>query len=235
MSNKITFIPATKDDVVVVPPPKPAKFYIPDWFKNIPGISEKNIEIDTTGSPNLNIKNCIPVLDGFMSGYIQETWTDIYIEQDFGGGISYNQSSKSAPEIMSHREKTDMPISEYFYNFEFLWKQRWIPKLPEGYSCLYINPINRLELPFHIASAIVDSDKMNYSSGGNLPFYIKKGFKGLIPAGTPMYQMIPFKRESWTMSIEEYDDDKAFWGSHSLRKNFMGSYKKRLWSKKEFN
>jgi hypothetical protein len=235
VSNNIIFIPGTKDDALIVPPPKPAKFYIPEWFKNIHGVNEKNLELDSSGIPNVNIKNCIPVLDGFMSGYIQETWTDLYIEKGFGNEIVYNQSSKSAPEIMSHREKSDLPIDEYFYNFEFLWRQRWLPKLDNGYSCLFLNPINRLELPFYTASAIVDSDKMNYSSGGNIPFYIKKGFTGLIPAGTPMYQMIPFKRESWSMSIEEYDDDKAFLGSHFLRKNFLGSYKKRLWSKKEFN
>jgi hypothetical protein len=110
----------------------------------------------------------------------------------------------------------------------------WIPKVEDGYSCLILSPINRTELPFYTASAIVDSDKMNYSHGGNLPFYIKKGFTGLIPAGTPMYQIIPFKRESWKMDVEKFDSEKALVGANNLRKNFIGSYKKRLWCKKEF-
>lgn len=235
MTNNIKFIPATRETELLIPPPKPAKLCIPDWFKNVPAINEKNIEVDEGGIPNVNIKNCIPFFDIFTSGYIQETWVDIYIEEDMGGDIIYNQSSTNAPKIMSDRYKSHMPIKNYYYDFEFIWFQSWMPKLPDGYSCLFINPINRTELPFYTTSAIVDSDKMNYSSGGNLPFYIKKGFKGLIPAGTPMYQMIPFKRESWSMSLEEYDDDKALVGSNNLRKNFIGSYRKRLWSKKEFN
>jgi hypothetical protein len=50
-----------------------------------------------------------------------------------------------------------------------------------------------------------------------------------------MYQMIPFKRDSWNMSVEEYNDDLSTIGINDLRKNYIGSYKKRLWSKKEYN
>jgi hypothetical protein len=235
MSNKIKFIPATKRVELLVPPPKPTKSYIPDWFKNIAGVNEKNMEINEMGNPNSNVKNCIPFLDILTAGYIQETWTDIHIESDEDGHVIYNQSSIVAPEIMSSRNRVDLPVEKYYYNFEFTWSQVWMPKLESGYSCLILSPINRPELPFYTASAIVDSDKMNYAYGGNLPFYIKKGFTGLIPAGTPMYQIIPFKRESWKMQVEKFDDEKAMIGANELRKNFIGSYKKRLWSKKEFN
>lgn len=235
MSNKINFIPATKGVELLISPPKPAKFYIPDWFKNIPGVNEKNLIVNEGGIPQVNVKNCIPFFDGFTSGYIQETWVDIYIDTDSDGDVIFNQASIVTPTIMSFREKSDMPIEKDYYNFEFTWFQSWMPKLPEGYSCLFLNPINRIELPFYTTSAVVDSDKMNYSHGGNIPFYIKKGFTGLIPAGTPMYQMIPFKRESWSMSTEKYNGEKAEVGSNDLRRNFLGSYKKRLWSKKEYN
>lgn len=235
MTNKITFVPATKKAELLVPPPKPTKLYIPDWFKNIPAVNEKNMNINEMGNPNSNVKNCIPFLDVLTTGYTQETWTDIYIESDEDGHVTYNQSSVVAPEIMSNRDVFHLPIEKYYYNFEFTWSQLWMPKVEDGYSCLITNPINRTELPFYTVSAIVDSDKMNYAYGGNLPFYIKKGFSGLIPAGTPMYQIIPFKRESWTMKVEKFDNVKSMIGANNLRKNFIGSYKKRLWSKKEFN
>jgi hypothetical protein len=232
--NKISFIPASKKVELLVPPPKPAKLSVPEWFKNIPAINEKNLKINESGDPNSNLKNCIPFFDTLTSGYIQETWTDIFIEKDVDNHVIYNQSSITAPTIMSSRDRTELPVSQYHYNFEFIWHQTWIPKVENGYSCLILSPINRTELPFYTASAIVDSDKMNYSHGGNLPFYIKKGFTGLIPAGTPMYQIIPFKRESWKMNVEKFDSEKALVGANNLRKNFIGSYKKRLWSKKEF-
>ena len=31
----------------------------------------------------------------------------------------------------------------------------------------------------------------------NFPFFIKEGFTGLIPYGTPIVQIIPFKRDDW--------------------------------------
>lgn len=235
MKNKITFLPANKKVELSVPPPKPAKLSIPQWFKDVPAINEKNLKVDHNGTANVNVKNCMPFLDVFTSGYIQETWTDIYIDKDEDGYVIYNQSGISGPEIMKNRDKSDLPANDFFYNFEFIWSQLWIPKLDDGYSCLFINPVNRIELPFYTISAIVDSDKMNYSGGGNIPFYIKKDFVGLIPAGTPMYQMIPFKRESWEMSTEEYNDDKSFKGLNDLRKKFVGAYRKNLWSKKDFS
>lgn len=235
MSNKIIFVPANKKTELVVTPPKPAKLTVPEWFKHIPAINEKNIKVTEEGTPNVNVKNCIPFLDIMTSGYVQETWVDIHIDVDSEGYVVYNQSSVSVPQVMSHREKVDLPIENNFYNFEFLWSQLWIPKVEDGYSCIYINPPNRPELPFYTTAGFVDADKMNYSSGGNVPFYIKKGFTGIIPAGTPMYHIIPIKRESWKMSVEKYNNDKAYMGATNLRKNFVGSYKKRLWAKKDFS
>lgn len=235
MKNKIIFIPSNKNAELTIPAPKPAKLYIPEWYKNIPAINEKNIKVDNNGVPNVNTKNCIPFLDVLTSGYIQETWTDIHIDTDEDGYVIYNQSSMTSLSIMGDRDKKDLPISQYFYDFEFVWHQFWMPKLPDGYSCLYVSPLNRVDLPFYTTSGIIDNDKLVYNSGGNIPFYIKKGFKGIIPAGTPMYQMIPFKRDSWKSDFEEYNDEKAYSGSTYLRKNFIASYKKRMWSKKDFS
>lgn len=235
--NKIVFVPTSKDTELLIPPPQPAKNYIPEWFKNIPGINYKNLKLLGAEHkyPNANMKNCIPVLDSFISGYIQETWVDIHIDVDEDGDVDYNVSSKSCPPIMNHRDSIDMPVGDLYYNFEFIWNQMWVPKLPDGYSYLFTSPINRPDLPFTTATAIVDGDKMNYSHGGNVPFYIKKGFTGIIPQGTPMYQIIPFKRESWKTKLESYNEDLSTKGIHELRKNFLGSYKNRYWQKKEYN
>jgi hypothetical protein len=34
-----------------------------------------------------------------------------------------------------------------------------------------------------------------------MPFFLIIGFSGVIPAGTPYVQMIPFKREDWASEI----------------------------------
>lgn len=235
MNNNIVFIPTTKEVQSMVDPPKPAKLCIPKWFKDIPAVNEKNVEISFNGMPDTNLKNCMPFFDSLVSGYIQETWSDIVVQKDKDGDITYNQSSSISPTIMNHREKTHMPIENNFYDFEFVWNQVWIPKLPDGYSYLFLNPLNRVDLPFYTSSAIVDADKVNYSTQGSIPFYIKKDFIGIIPKGTPMYQMIPFKRESWAMSLEEYNEELTIKGVSKLRSKFVGYYKDNYWSKKEYN
>jgi hypothetical protein len=47
-------------------------------------------------------------------------------------------------------------------------------------------------------SGIVDSTILHE---GSIPFFIKKGFEGIIPAGTPILQIIPFKKDNWTSKV----------------------------------
>jgi hypothetical protein len=47
--------------------------------------------------------------------------------------------------------------------------------------------------------------------------------------------MIPFKRQSWAMSLEQYDEELTVKGVSKLRSKFVGYYKDNYWSKKEYN
>jgi hypothetical protein len=228
--KKILFSPKSLRSEVLVERPEPSKNFIPDWFKKIPSFENGEIKINNFGRANKTIKMCYPFSDCFNMGYIQKTWCDIYIERD-GDAIKYKYPS--SPVIMSHREKTSYPIPEEFYQTEFLWKLEWSPQLPKGYSLLYTHPLNRIDLPFYSLSGIVDADKFKYEKNGNHPFFIKKGFSGLIPAGTPFIQMIPFKRDEWQSDFLEFNEREQL-ESERVFKNFWGSYKKKYWSKKIF-
>jgi hypothetical protein len=84
-------------------------------------------------------------------------------------------------------------------------------------------------------SGIVDFDKYNHSKIGNLPFYLKKNFTGIIPKGTPMYQIIPIKRNDWVGNKEKFnkiESDKKDKFRTSVSSN---RYKKLFWQKKGFN
>lgn len=60
-------------------------------------------------------------------------------------------------------------------------------------------------------------------------------FEGMIPAGTPMAQIIPFKRDSWEMSIGKQQDlleqNKI---TTKLRTKFFDSYKTQYRQLKEY-
>ena len=79
-----------------------------------------------------------------------------------------------------------------------MWSFDFSLKTPKGYSVLFCHPLNRFELPFQTFSGVVETDE--YNQGTHFPFYIKKLNVGeiiIIKKGTPIVQIIPFKRENW--------------------------------------
>jgi hypothetical protein len=227
---KIEFIPSTKQCELYVKSPMPAKNYLPEWYKEIKPVTKSSLKFNNYG-PELNVKMCMPFLDSMTAGYIQETWCDIFIEYK-NDEIHYRYSED--PEIISIRERVSLPITDEYYPFEFVWKEPWTAKLPKGYSAIVTHPFNSVDLPFFTLTGIVDADMYNHTRLGNHPFYLKSGFTGIIPAGTPMYQIIPFKRESWESAKLEYDPFESEKKHYLIGRKFFGSYRDLFWQKKEY-
>lgn len=216
---EINFFPSSEYAYKNIESPKPAKISIPKWYKDI-----KNIN-------GLNIKSCIPFLDSFSSGYIQSTWHDILVEIKDGDLLIKTVDGKP---FVNKRDRSDIPVDDSFHKIEFTWERHWAVSLPEGYSGLIIHPLNRVDLPFYTLSGIVDFDTYYHSRIGNLPFYLKKNFTGIIPKGTPMYQIIPIKRNDWIAKEEKYDGVESY-KRDKVRASAPHSYKKLFWQKKIFN
>jgi hypothetical protein len=218
---KINFIPGSEKIKELVPAPTAAKSVVPKWYKDI--MPNKDIP---------GIKNCVPFLDSLTSGYIQTTWTDILVNNN-NGEVSIELVNHNV-EMVRERPRPSVSISEDMYSKEFVWQRPWAIKLPDGYSSLITHPLNQIDLPFYTLSGIVDSDMYHHDTVGNIPFYIKSGFSGVIPAGTPMFQIIPIKREDWVP--EELDYDVEFWYDRYLEKNLNRDsvYKKKFWQRKNY-
>lgn len=231
MFNKIEFIPKSADAENFVTPPKPARNYEPTWLKNMPAFKNNKLEIDDQGAANLTAKMCVPFMDTFNFGYIQETWCDIHIEKDEEGYPVY--SFATLPQIVDFRLPRSYDHDDMFYKEEFVWRIQWSPKVPKGYSVLFTHPLNRDDLPFYTLSGVVDADKYFYEDAGNHPFFVKKDFEGIIPKGTPMFQMIPFKRDNWKSDLGKFDIEIEK-GNTFLRSKFWGVYKQNFWTKKTF-
>jgi hypothetical protein len=228
----VEFIPRDDDVYNNVPCPKPSKLYSPEWFKEIPG---KSLNVSETGVMK-TLKHCMPFVDGMFSGYTQELACDVLIENDGLDNLSYSWKGNFQP--LSSREdegkdKNFMSGTLGYYSKDFHWNTFWEPKTPDGYSTLYYHPSNRFDLPFTTMTGIIDTDK--WSITGPLPFLLKQGFSGVIPAGTPIYQMIFIKRESWQSVKKEYDlkfNDDMY---GSIRKSHGVGYKQLYWSRKDYS
>lgn len=234
--KQIKFIPSSQEVADFVESPVPAKTEIPEWYKKVKPFREKYAEIDDNGFlKNTSVKMCMPFFDALTGGYIQKTWTDIFVKRDSEGNL-FDVYYSSTPPIIRVRDSANIPVDkDIFYDKEFVWQEPWMPKLPKGYSILYTQPLNRTNLPFLSLSSIVDADNYYHTSFGQYPFYIHKNFEGLIPAGTPMYQMIPFKRESWKKSCFKFDSEINEKNTRRMVNNFWGIYKQNFWQKKHFD
>ena len=112
----------------------------------------------------------------------------------------------------------------------------WGIKTPRGYSVLICNPMHNKSSIFSILEGIVDTDK--YHVPINFPFIIiDKDFEGIIPAGTTIAQVIPFKRNRWTFSIskKEKDKEQITIMLYKLKSLFYDSYKIYFRDKKYFD
>jgi hypothetical protein len=78
----------------------------------------------------------------------------------------------------------------------------------------------------------MDSDK--FHGNGNIPFFIKKNFEGIIPAGTPFAQIYPIKREKWKSWVDDSVIDSIMKNQIDPLRTPNNSYKKKFWQKKVY-
>lgn len=216
----------------VLSQPSPSRNYQPQWYKKLTAFFDNKTVFAPDGTVNKTLKLCQPFTDSLNAGYIMETWQDIHFSFD---GDAFEYSFPTKPDIIDNRDRASMDMGENYHSVEFVFHPAWTPELPAGWSMLYVHPLNRPELPFFVPSGIIDSDKfVTTSERSSLPFYMKKGFSGILPAGTPFVQLIPVKREDWVSKKMPFEQAKASRIAYQNLHNFWGGYKKYFWSKKSY-
>ncbi len=241
--QKIKFNPTSYLAEMTVPCPKPAKNFIPDWYKEMESFHGGKPDVTSLydGKANTTMKMCMPFQDSFSMGYIQEAWQESHISLTKGEDNNFNIEwfNATEPQMMDMRNqspKNKFPIPDNFYPLEFTWNPVWAPELPKGYSVIVTHPFNRTDLPFYTLTGIIDSDNFTHqASKNNLPFLLKKDFNGIIKKGTPLYQMIPILREDWKSIQSAYNEEKQMKILYAMRQYFWSGYKRLYWSKKSFN
>ena len=181
--------------------PLPTAKTIPDWYRN----ADKYGKNPTTNEPYLqngekiiSFKGCPSVLDVMTTGYVLRTPCDIEFYEE-NGQVKRKIDPEYEKFCVPRPEMPQFHHPEGYYKDHFAWFPEWAIETPEGYSALYTHPLNRFELPFLTVSGIIDNDDVNLP--GSMPFFVKEGFVGIIEAGTPFAQIIPFKRDDWKSDI----------------------------------
>jgi hypothetical protein len=201
--HRIRFLCDPKDEGVIAPP-VPAKGYLPDWFRRLPAVSEDQLSKTDTG---LTVKRCMPFLDAMTTGWIIPLAATVRMEISDDGAKVEAGWDFDRPMVSNHGAHQvrgnpwgDRPPRK-FHNY-------WTIVTPPGWSCLFINPMNRPNGIFEVISGVVDTD--TYRSVIHFPFFAT-GPDGLhvIERGSPMVQVIPFRRDAAEIGAEIRAENKA--------------------------
>ena len=217
--------------------PVPASKIIPDWYKNLESYVGGEKRPDGNAGTTATAKRCMPIFDAITGGYIISTHTDLFVSQvpDENGKkfVHYEWANFGA---LGFHPKEQLPEHPDGAGHEInypKWSNAWAITTPPGYSCLFISPLHR-ETPIIVLPGVVDTD--TYNASVNFPFVLRDPkMDGLIPAGTPIMQVIPFKRDEFQMEIgsnEEFQQQAKV--TNKLRSVFFDSYKRQFRQPKEY-
>ena len=224
---KIIFTNTLDQEKYPLEKPQPADRYIPEWYKDLTSYKNTNKELDEKGDSIGTIKKCIPVFDVITAGYIITSPAELYVD----GNHKFYWPNAG---LISFHPVWQAPTHPLFNGLQYpKFMNPWAIKTPKGYSTLFVQPFHRPSV-FTILPGIVDTDL--YTATINFPFVLNDPlFKGFIPKGTPIAQVIPFKRESWTSELgNKKDVDYSLAQREEVRSSFYDYYKRAWHQKKQY-
>ncbi len=218
-----------------IPSPFPASKGVPPWMKHLTPEAERE-DYQT-------VKRCIPFLDAMTAGYIIPLPFDLTIAITPTGNqlLWKNEEEKdrlSKYTIVESHDSSQYPGAPFSQFKVIKFYNPWIIETSPNTSCMFVPPLNRPELPYVPLSGIVDTDQ--YFNTVNLPCVfpgLAVGHQIELKMGTPMIQVIPFKRQEWKSSITNLKEGvltRAHETREDMRNDRKEWYRRKKWQKKAY-
>ena len=218
-----------------IPSPFPASKGVPSWMKHLTPEAERE-DYQT-------VKRCIPFLDAMTAGYIIPLPFDLTIAITPTGNQLLWKSEEEKERLSKYTIVESHDSSQYpgapFSQFKVIkFYNPWIVETSPNTSCMFVPPLNRPELPYVPLSGIVDTDQ--YFNTVNLPCVfpgLDVGHQINLKMGTPMIQVIPFKRQEWKSSITNLKEGvltRAHETREDMRNDRKEWYRRKKWQKKSY-
>ena len=194
----------------ILPRPLPAVLGLPDWFKALPQKAFNPVLQDD----QFTVKKCPPFIDAMTSGFLLPLAADLKVEN---GEFSWDRDVPSGELNCYGRSPIDfhdgvqVAGTPLFDDDQFIIKfnNYWTIELPAGYSLLVTHPINRHDLPFMTLTGLVDADRYVDNFIHFPARWRDPAFTGTLPAGTPVAQCLPIKRDRWMAQFGTITGDAA--------------------------
>ncbi len=221
------------------PKPKPAIKFLPAWYKSMPKYTDNSkiskLSDTNPGSTNTTLRLCSPFLDSLASGYIIELACDIEVTQTNETISARWRFEEEIIDAHPKRQAPDLPKAfEGRYDDIFKFNNIYTIHTPKGYSTLFTHPLNRWDLPFRTFSGVVETDTFPNPVLFPFQFAFKEEKTIIIEKGTPLVQLIPFKRNNWNSTFGEYNELESNKARFALFSKIVRSYKSQWWIKKTY-
>ena len=217
---------------VIEDKPSPATQWVPSWWKKMEPYVDGKIKISGNVTSATG-KKCMPMLDAMTAGYIVPLWTDIMVTKNANGHSVSWKTKEPVFGVHDPRQSDGVSHPLGYSSSAFKYHNPWVIKTSSGWSSLISHPMGYHDLPFRMIPGLVDTDK--YPQDINPVFWIKEDFEGIIEKGTPMFQVVPIKREPWVSKFESYTSEQHMYSQEkNIAKTIVNNYVKNIWQKKEY-
>jgi hypothetical protein len=203
--------------------PRPAKHFIPQWFKDIPN------------SDPMTVKICPSFPDYFSQGYIIPMWADVRLKYEKendnweweGNDNLFKWENHGNNQFLKY---TKANLRGADAQFVFKANSPWRIITPPGWSVLQLPLFYHFNQEWSVMPGVIDTDV--HSDINQQVLYHGNGKNITINRGDPFVLYIPFKRSSKLDYEIRYQTDKdknKFWGQHvSMATVFRpnGTYRK---------
>ena len=212
--------------------PVAAKEFQPDWWKKM------KIRVDHRGRLVQTIRSCPAMQDWLTMGYYIVSTKDIPIRNgktwDWPDHGEEMQTSEENSQVSASHPSGQLADSVEYLGADgpvkdaFKISSYWNMKTPPGYSVLFLDPFLFQNKYFACWQGVIDTDGFNVGlDNGQIIFYPRVDHSFTIPAGTPMCQVFPFKREEWASTFF-YADSKQWFNEHAVIDSSMQKWQRDL-------
>lgn len=203
--KKITFTAKSNYHTKVADKPYPAASAVPTWWKMSPSY------IDNNGQPtkvfrvrnrqaNTAFKKCGPMLEALTMGYIVPLWADVQVNTENEHPF-INWRVKDQVFEQHGAQASEVPNPVGYHKTVFKYMNPWLITTPPGYSILAIEPPGYRNGVFKPIPGIVDTDATSLEL--LFPVWVRNDTDEVVESGTPIVQILPFKRDSWESEFLE--------------------------------
>lgn len=184
-----------------------AKSVSPEWWK------KAKVGMHVKGDIVQTIRSCPAMDDWLKSGWYVLANRDIEVIMYDGQSLTketLESGERHGPRIVSPSHPSNQALDSFEYlgknapvKDAFKMRNPWNIKTPPGYSCFYLDPFLFQNEYFATWQGIIDTDKFNTNQDNSqIIFYPKVNHSFIIKKGTPMCQIIPYKRDTWTATYQ---------------------------------